>query len=169
MGKGVFGVEMFLSPHGDILVNEIAPRPHNSGIMSCSKSLSTAANTPAGHLTIEACGMSQFEAHLRAILNLPISATSLEADRAAIMLNILGASTPTGHLVLRSEAAKVPRASIHMYQKGDGRPGRKMGHITVTASKLVEAEEQILPLIDLADRLRAERFLSKTVSSTKRE
>lgn len=79
--------------------------------------------------------MSQYEATLRAILDWPIPAASLEADRAAIMLNILGTDTPAGHLEVRSEAAKIPRAQIHMYGKGDinGRPGRKMGHVTITA------------------------------------
>lgn len=142
-GKGVFGVEMFIvdtSSGTDVLVNEIAPRPHNSG-----------------HYTIEACGLSQYDAHLRAILDKPIPKESLEILRPAVMLNILGGSSVTSHIEVRDAALRVPNASIHLYGKGDARPGRKMGHVTVTARSMSAAEEAIHPLIELVNHIRASR------------
>ncbi|KAF1973383.1 phosphoribosylaminoimidazole carboxylase [Bimuria novae-zelandiae CBS 107.79] len=133
-GKGVFGVEMFLLKDDTLLVNEIAPRPHNSG-----------------HYTIEACPLSQYDAHLRAILDMPIPASALRLREPAIMLNILGGKTPDSHLKVAHKAYESPNASIHLYGKGDARPGRKMGHITVTAPTLSEAEKEIQPLIDFVD------------------
>lgn len=133
-GKGVYGVEMFLLPDDTLLVNEIAPRPHNSG-----------------HYTIEGCYMSQFDAHLRAILDLPIPASALRLRTPAVMLNILGGQTPEAHLGLSGAALKVPGASIHLYGKGTGSLGRKMGHITITAPTLSEAESLMAPLIEIAD------------------
>ncbi|KAI5302556.1 phosphoribosylaminoimidazole carboxylase ade2, partial [Ascosphaera pollenicola] len=114
-GKGVFGVEMFLmSDNKTLLVCELASRVHNSG-----------------HYTIEACELSQFDAHLRAILDLPISTESLKMQvPAAIMLNVLGGKQPNNHTRLNDLALSIPGARIHPYGKGDGRPGRKMGHIT---------------------------------------
>lgn len=133
-GKGVFGVEMFLLKDDSLLVNEIAPRPHNSG-----------------HYTIEGCAMSQYEAHLRAILDLPISARDLRLKEPSIMLNILGAQSPDSHVKTARRAYEVPGAKVHLYGKGDARPGRKMGHITLTAPTLREAEQEIQPLIDFVD------------------
>ncbi|RFU30609.1 hypothetical protein B7463_g5740, partial [Scytalidium lignicola] len=133
-GKGVFGVEMFLLEDDSLLLCELASRIHNSG-----------------HYTIEGCSISQFDAHLRAILDLPIPQKSLELREPAIMLNILGGSTPDSHLKLTERALSVPNASIHLYSKGDARPGRKMGHITVTAPSMSEAELIIQPLIDFMD------------------
>ncbi|KAK5149697.1 hypothetical protein LTR04_006981 [Oleoguttula sp. CCFEE 6159] len=137
-GKGVFGVEMFLLHDDTLLINEIAPRPHNSG-----------------HYTIEACPISQYDAHLRAILDLPIPEESLKLRQPAIMLNILGGSKPDSHLAVAKEALANPRTSIHLYGKGDGRPGRKMGHVTITAPSMREAEQMIQPLIDAVDEVRA--------------
>ncbi|KAA6407145.1 MAG: phosphoribosylaminoimidazole carboxylase [Lasallia pustulata] len=142
-GKGVFGVEMFLLRDGKLLVNEIAPRPHNSG-----------------HYTIEACPISQYDAHVRAILGLPIpeGGTRLTIpDTHAIMLNILGGTRPDTHLIAAQEALSVPGARIHLYGKGDARPGRKMGHITIVASSMKAGESQIKPLVELIDQIRAER------------
>ncbi|KAI2022894.1 hypothetical protein LOZ52_006126, partial [Ophidiomyces ophidiicola] len=133
-GKGVFGVEMFLLEDHSILLCELASRVHNSG-----------------HYTIEACAVSQFDAHLRAILDLPIPAKSLELRQPAIMLNILGGSTPDAHLKIAESALSIPNSGVHLYGKGAGRPGRKMGHVTVTAPTMREAEELIQPLIQLAD------------------
>lgn len=133
-GKGVFGVEMFLLEDDTLLLNEIAPRPHNSG-----------------HYTIEACPVSQYDAHLRAILDLPISQASLRLKEPAIMLNILGGSTPDSHVQIANKALESPNASIHLYGKGDARPGRKMGHITLTAPTLAAAESEIQPLVDFVD------------------
>ena len=133
-GKGVFGVEMFLLHDDSLLVNEIAPRPHNSG-----------------HYTIEACPLSQYDAHLRAILDLPISPEDLELDTPAIMLNILGTASPDWPRRFAGEALKQRRTSIHLYGKGSQpRKGRKMGHVTVTAHTMSHAEALIQPLIDLA-------------------
>jgi phosphoribosylaminoimidazole carboxylase len=133
-GKGVFGVEMFLLKDESLLINEIAPRPHNSG-----------------HYTIEACPLSQYDAHLRAILDLPIPQSALRLREPSIMLNILGGKTPDSHVRVAKKALESPNASIHLYGKGDARPGRKMGHITITAPTLAAAEREIQPLIDFVD------------------
>ena len=134
-GKGVFGVEMFLLDDDTLLINEIAPRPHNSG-----------------HYTIEACPVSQYEAHLRAILDLPIDQEDLQLREPAIMLNILGGDTPDSHRQFAKEALKHRRTKIHLYGKGQARKGRKMGHITVIAPSIPEAETLIQPMIDFADK-----------------
>ena len=131
-GKGVFGVEMFLMEDDTLLLNELAPRVHNSG-----------------HWTIEGSSMSQFEAHLRAILDLPVPQPF--QVRPSIMLNILGGSTPDFHLKVKDRALSIPGAKVHLYGKGEGRLGRKMGHITVTASTMYECEMLIQPLIDYTD------------------
>ncbi|KAF1919426.1 hypothetical protein BDU57DRAFT_512509 [Ampelomyces quisqualis] len=133
-GKGVFGVEMFLLKDDSLLINEVAPRPHNSG-----------------HYTIEACPISQYDAHLRAILDLPIPQSALRLREPSIMLNILGGKTPDSHVQVAKKALESPNASIHLYGKGDARPGRKMGHITITAPTLAAAEQEIQPLIEFVD------------------
>jgi phosphoribosylaminoimidazole carboxylase len=133
-GKGVFGVEMFLLKDDSLLVNEIAPRPHNSG-----------------HYTIEACPISQYDAHLRAILDLPISQAQLRLREPSIMLNILGGKTPDSHEQVARKALESQNASIHLYGKGEARPGRKMGHITITAPSLAQAQREMQPLIDFVD------------------
>ncbi|USW56443.1 Putative PurE domain, ATP-grasp, ATP-dependent carboxylate-amine ligase-type, rudiment single hybrid [Septoria linicola] len=133
-GKGVFGVEMFMTMGGDLLINEIAPRPHNSG-----------------HYTIEACPVSQYEAHLRAILDLPLHQEDLELREPSIMLNILGGEAPDSHLTIARAALQQRRTKIHLYGKGQARKGRKMGHITVCAPTMREAEQIIQPMIDLVD------------------
>ncbi|PZD27590.1 PurK, Phosphoribosylaminoimidazole carboxylase (NCAIR synthetase) [Pyrenophora tritici-repentis] len=133
-GKGVFGVEMFLLKDDSLLINEIAPRPHNSG-----------------HYTIEACPISQYEAHLRAILDLPISQENLRLCEPAIMLNILGGKTPDSHKLVARKALESGNARVHLYGKGDARPSRKMGHITIKAPTLAAAEREVQPLIDFVD------------------
>ncbi|KAH9920782.1 uncharacterized protein B0H18DRAFT_1023161 [Fomitopsis serialis] len=103
-GAGVFGVEMFLVEDGSVVVNEIAPRPHNSG-----------------HYTIEACETSQYENHLRAILSLPLGSTALKVPSAA-MLNLLGASGDVTEIsAVVEHALKVPGAAAHLYGKSDRR------------------------------------------------
>ncbi|KAL9017742.1 MAG: hypothetical protein Q9185_004941 [Variospora sp. 1 TL-2023] len=152
-GRGVFGVEMFLLEDDEILVNEIAPRPHNSG-----------------HYTIEACPLSQYEAHLRAILGLPIPPRSvklLTKNTNAIMLNLLGGSGPKSHLKIIDEAYNVPSARIHLYGKGDARPRRKMGHVTVVADSMDEAASQIEPLVQLANLIRAEKLKPQSKATRK--
>ncbi|TVU22747.1 hypothetical protein EJB05_32464 [Eragrostis curvula] len=116
-GAGVFAVELFLTEDDEILLNEVAPRPHNSG-----------------HHTIESCYTSQYEQHLRAILGLPLGDPSMKAP-AAIMYNILGedegeAGFVLAHQVIR-RALNIPGASVHWYGKPEIRKQRKMGHITI--------------------------------------
>ncbi|KAF1939862.1 phosphoribosylaminoimidazole carboxylase [Clathrospora elynae] len=151
-GKGVFGVEMFLLKDDSLLINEIAPRPHNSG-----------------HYTIEACPISQYDAHLRAILDLPISQANLRLREPSIMLNILGGQTLDSHVQVANKALESPNASIHLYGKGDARPGRKMGHITITAPTLAAAEREIQPLIDFVDEQKGKTVESRSGASKKEE
>ncbi|MEQ9336493.1 MAG: ATP-grasp domain-containing protein, partial [Miltoncostaeaceae bacterium] len=122
-GLGVMGVEMFLLPSGEVLVNELAPRPHNSG-----------------HYTIEACETSQFENHLRGILDLPLGDVSLRTP-AAVMVNLLGSTSGPAH-PRRAEALGVPGAHLHLYDKAEVRPGRKMGHITTLGPTAADARER---------------------------
>ncbi|GBG71530.1 hypothetical protein CBR_g8948 [Chara braunii] len=121
-GAGVFGVELFLLPGGEVLLNEVAPRPHNSG-----------------HYTIEGCITSQFEQHLRAVLGLPLGDTSMRLP-CAMMLNILGEDEGEAgfHIAheLMARALEIPGASIHWYGKQEIRKQRKMGHITVVGPSL---------------------------------
>jgi 5-(carboxyamino)imidazole ribonucleotide synthase len=115
---GVLAVEMFETRDGRVLVNELAMRPHNSG-----------------HFSIEGSVTSQFEQHLRAVADLPLGDTSMTAP-AAVMVNVLG-GPPEGPMPVRyAEAlAAHPRAKIHSYDK-QPRPGRKVGHVTVTGESL---------------------------------
>jgi 5-(carboxyamino)imidazole ribonucleotide synthase len=107
---GVLCVEFFLTREGDLLINELAPRPHNSG-----------------HLTIDACLTSQFEQQLRAICGLPPG--SVEQVRPAAMVNLLG-DLWNGRTPDWAAACLVPGVKLHLYGKAEPRPGRKMGHIT---------------------------------------
>ena len=134
-GKGVFGVEMFLLNDDSLLVNEIAPRPHNSG-----------------HYTIEACRLSQYDAHLLALLDRPIHAKSLQLLNPAIMLNILGAIDPNSYLNL-ANAADAAGAKVHLYGKGDATKGRKMGHLTLVGDSMPELEAEMRHLIRIANSI----------------
>ncbi|HEX9652849.1 MAG TPA: 5-(carboxyamino)imidazole ribonucleotide synthase [bacterium] len=118
-GVGVFGVELFLSKSGELFVNEIAPRPHNSG-----------------HYTIEACVTSQFEQHLRAITGLPLGSTGLL--RPAVMINLLGEPGFSGPPLIDGlpSALAIPGVSFHLYGKAETRPLRKMGHVTIVDDSL---------------------------------
>lgn len=149
-GAGVFGVEMFLMEDGEyssswsclplghppiltsgtIYINEIAPRPHNSG-----------------HYTIEACYTSQYENHLRAILGLPLGNTALKVP-SAVMLNIIGSSTSMDPIqAFITTALTVPGCTIHLYGKSECRPGRKMGHITLVADADADLRARLRPLL----------------------
>jgi 5-(carboxyamino)imidazole ribonucleotide synthase len=121
---GVCGVELFELGDGTVLINEIAPRPHNSG-----------------HYTIEACATSQFENHLRAVLGWSIGEVSLRTP-AAVMVNAIGTRTgrPSG-AALRA-ALEVPGVAVHVYGKRDVRLARKMGHVTATGSDPHEVRER---------------------------
>ena len=147
-GKGIFGVEMFLLKDNSILVNEIAPRPHNSG-----------------HYTIEACRLSQYDTHLLAILNRPIPAKGTELLKPAIMLNILGGADPASYLKL-ANAADAVGAKVHLYGKGSATKRRKMGHLTIIADTMEEAEKDIESLISIANEIRAEKSTTGTGTST---
>ncbi|KAJ7213242.1 phosphoribosylaminoimidazole carboxylase [Mycena rebaudengoi] len=130
-GAGVFGVEMFLMNDGGLYINEIAPRPHNSG-----------------HYTIEACETSQYENHLRAILSLPLGSTALKVPSAA-MLNIIGLSSSMAEIqTLVGVALAVPGTSVHLYGKSECRKGRKMGHITLVADSDAQLRERLRILLD---------------------
>src|ERR687892_2806061 len=115
-GSGIFGIEMFLTRDEDVLINEIAPRPHNSG-----------------HYSIEACSISQFEQHLRAILDLPLSRPQLLSP--AVMVNILGSPNCNGPYRIKGLRGlfSIPGSKLHLYGKETSKPNRKLGHITVTA------------------------------------
>lgn len=115
-GIGSMGVELFLKPDGEILVNELAPRVHNSG-----------------HYTIEACTCSQFENHLRAILGWPLGSTGLIHPHA-VMINLLGAGDGPGHPRGIDQALAVRGVHVHLYGKQKSVKGRKMGHLTVTGN-----------------------------------
>ncbi|MET0067662.1 MAG: 5-(carboxyamino)imidazole ribonucleotide synthase [Candidatus Thiodiazotropha sp.] len=134
-GVGVFGVEMFLTRAGELLVNEIAPRTHNSG-----------------HHTIEACVTDQFEQHLRAILDLPLGSTALLSPAA--MINLLGDADANGRPVIDGMAAslRIPGVCLHLYGKAEVKPFRKMGHVTVVDADLETARhkaEQVRDLIHI--------------------
>jgi 5-(carboxyamino)imidazole ribonucleotide synthase len=111
---GVACVEFFVTRDGRVLVNEIAPRTHNSG-----------------HLTIEACETSQFEQQVRAVCGLPLGSTRLVAPAA--MANLLGDCWERGEPDWAAALA-VPGVSLHLYGKREARPGRKMGHLTALAA-----------------------------------
>ncbi|HZG41874.1 MAG TPA: 5-(carboxyamino)imidazole ribonucleotide synthase [Longimicrobium sp.] len=136
-GLGVIGllaVEMFVDAEGRILVNEIAPRPHNSG-----------------HHTIEACGVSQFEQQLRAVCGLPLGSPALL--RPAAMVNLMGEDAGTGlGRAGVADALRVPETSLHLYGKGQARPGRKMGHLTALAGDVDEAAGRVLRAWEAATR-----------------
>jgi 5-(carboxyamino)imidazole ribonucleotide synthase len=121
---GVLAVEFFLTRDGRVLVNEIAPRPHNSG-----------------HLTFDACLTSQFEQQVRAICGLPLGATTLL--RPAAMANLLGDAWAGGEPNWAAALA-VPDVKLHLYGKSDPRPGRKMGHLTALADSVDEAIAHVL-------------------------
>jgi 5-(carboxyamino)imidazole ribonucleotide synthase len=123
---GSFGVEMFLTENGGIVVNELAPRVHNSG-----------------HYTIEACICSQFENHVRAVLGLPLGSTRMVAPAAA-MVNLLGSDRAPGRPGGLHTALAIPGASVHLYGKAMSGPGRKMGHVTALADTLADAEQTAL-------------------------
>ncbi|KDQ07774.1 hypothetical protein BOTBODRAFT_59803 [Botryobasidium botryosum FD-172 SS1] len=129
-GAGVFGVEMFLMPDDSILINEIAPRPHNSG-----------------HYTIEACLTSQYENHLRAILSLPLGSTSMHLPSAA-MLNLIGTSSEMQEITRASHGAlSIPGANVHLYGKAECRKGRKMGHVTIIGESDAQVRERLRALL----------------------
>lgn len=129
-GAGIFGVEMFLLADGSILLNEVAPRPHNSG-----------------HYTMDGCVTSQFENHVRAVMGWPLGDTSL-TSASAIMLNLLGEAegeegVKRAHDVM-AQAYKIPGAKVHWYGKEGGMAkGRKVGHINILAGSREGARSKL--------------------------
>jgi 5-(carboxyamino)imidazole ribonucleotide synthase len=122
-GVGAMGVEFFLTAGGGLLVNELAPRVHNSG-----------------HYTIEACDCSQFENHLRAILGWPLGPTRMIRP-AAVMINLLGLGDGPARPRGLKEALAIPGARVHVYGKSKSSRGRKMGHVTALGDTREAAEE----------------------------
>lgn len=129
---GVLCVEMFLRRDGGLLVNELAPRPHNSG-----------------HLTFDACVTSQFEQQLRAICGLPLGSTAFL--RPAAMANLLGELWSPGEPNWAAACA-FPEVKLHLYGKLAARPGRKMGHLTALAPTAAEAEARVRAARDALTR-----------------
>lgn len=110
---GVFGIELFLTTNGKVLVNEVSPRTHNSG-----------------HFTLDACETSQFEQQLRAVTDLPLGNPALKCN-TAIMVNLLGYEySQNDYLDKRQKLASLPQTFVHWYGKTESRPGRKLGHVT---------------------------------------
>lgn len=117
-GAGVFAIEMFLIADDEILVNEIAPRVHNSG-----------------HFSIEGSVTSQFEQHVRAVTGLPLGSTAMAAP-AATMVNILGTTNSENGLTKIDQLLQLPNTHLHWYGKSPVKVDRKMGHITVTGATI---------------------------------
>jgi 5-(carboxyamino)imidazole ribonucleotide synthase len=121
---GILCVEFFVARDGRLMINELAPRPHNSG-----------------HLTIEACATSQFEQQLRAICGLPLGGTALV--RPAAMANLLGDLWSDGEPDWAAALAS-PDVKLHLYGKSSARPGRKMGHITALGDTIAVARDNVI-------------------------
>jgi len=115
----LLAVEMFLKRDGELIINELAPRPHNSG-----------------HWTIEGCTTSQFEQHVRAVCGLPLGTTDLL--RPSAMVNLLGDVWQEGEPAWEAALAE-PSVQLHLYGKREPRPGRKMGHLTAVAETVDSA------------------------------
>jgi 5-(carboxyamino)imidazole ribonucleotide synthase len=125
---GVLCVEFFLTRDGKLMINELAPRPHNSG-----------------HFTIDACETSQFEQQLRAVCGLPLG--DPRQHRPAAMANLRGDVWENGEPNWAAACA-VPGVKLHLYGKSDARPGRKMGHLTALADTADEAAAKALAARD---------------------
>jgi len=121
-GAGVFGIEMFLAANGDVLVNEIAPRVHNSG-----------------HYTMDACTTGQFEQHIRAVARLPLGLVAMHSPAAA-MINILGERDGPTDVQGLEKALAIDGVHVHLYGKSPTKVDRKMGHINALAATLEQAK-----------------------------
>ncbi|MCX6883135.1 MAG: 5-(carboxyamino)imidazole ribonucleotide synthase, partial [Verrucomicrobia bacterium] len=120
-GVGSFGVELFYSSTGNVVINELAPRVHNSG-----------------HYTIEGCVCSQFENHVRAVLGWPLGSTALRSP-AAVMINLLGIERGSGYPQGIDRALQIDGAHLHVYGKNSSMPSRKMGHVTALGGSVEDA------------------------------
>lgn len=124
---GIYGIELFLTKDDRVLVNEIAPRTHNSG-----------------HYTIDACETSQFEQQLRAVTDLSLGNTALTCE-GALMVNLLGfEQAESEYLEKRNAIAQLPKTFVHWYGKSESRPGRKLGHVTVLLDSAPNLRQQAL-------------------------
>lgn len=128
---GTMGIELFLLPDGGVIVNELAPRVHNSG-----------------HHTIEGCITSQFENHMRAICGLPLGDVAMIYN-SAVMINILGERNGNAKLTGLDELLKLDKTYLHIYGKTETRSGRKMGHITILDNDLETATAKALQAREL--------------------
>ena len=125
---GLLCIEFFLSTDGELMVNELAPRPHNSG-----------------HLTFDAAVTSQFEQQVRAVCGLPLGSTDLM--RPAAMANLLGDLWAEGEPNWAAACAH-PDVKLHLYGKVTPKPGRKMGHLTATGRTVHEAQDRVIAARD---------------------
>ncbi len=124
---GVFGIELFATPDGQVLVNEIAPRTHNSG-----------------HLTIEACATSQFSQIVRAVAGLPLGSPALTCG-GAVMVNLLGYEhTESEYLAQRQQIAALPNTYVHWYGKERVSIGRKLGHVTILLDRTDRSQAEAM-------------------------
>jgi len=135
-GVGIFGIELFYTGNGDLLFNEMAPRPHNSG-----------------HYTMNACVTCQFEQHVRAVLGLPLGSTELL--RPCALVNLLGAPGAAGppRLAGLDAALAIPGVAVHIYGKDESRPLRKMGHVNVvdcTLDAAIEKARRVRGLLNIS-------------------
>ncbi|MEO0537881.1 MAG: 5-(carboxyamino)imidazole ribonucleotide synthase [Cyanobacteria bacterium P01_A01_bin.123] len=122
---GIFGIELFLTADGQVLINEIAPRTHNSG-----------------HYSLDACKTSQFEQQLRTVSGQPLGSPTMTC-RAAVMVNLLGYETSTDeYLDKRRQLEQLPNSHVYWYGKTEARPGRKLGHVTVLLHGDAEKESE---------------------------
>ncbi len=129
-GKGIFAYEFFLTTDGDVLLNESAPRPHNSG-----------------HYSIEGCVTSQFENHVRAVCGLPLGEPALRKP-AAVMINLLGTDLRDAVIENAEQAVAEPDGHLHSYGKLQSKPGRKMAHYTLLGDALEETYKKAVRLTE---------------------
>ena len=125
---GVFGIELFLTADDKVLVNEVAPRTHNSG-----------------HFSMDACVTSQFEQHLRAVCGMELGNTAMICP-SAVMVNLLGYEiSQSDYITKRQQIEQIPSAHVHWYGKSQSRPGRKLGHVTVLLDS--QSREQAMAML----------------------
>ncbi len=130
---GVFGIELFLAPGDRLLVNEVAPRTHNSG-----------------HFSQDGAKTCQFEQHLRAVSDLPLGSTQL-TGQGVLMVNLLGyESSHDNYQAKRQQLAQIPGARVHWYGKSESRPGRKLGHVNVVLEQKTDHEPVAATLSKIA-------------------
>ncbi|REL37661.1 5-(carboxyamino)imidazole ribonucleotide synthase [Rhodohalobacter sp. SW132] len=125
-GRGIFAFEFFLTTDGQVLLNETAPRPHNSG-----------------HYTIEGCITSQFENHIRAVTGLPLGSSELTHD-ASVMINLLGTDKRTARVDFADDALNQANGHLHIYGKTGSKPGRKMAHYTLLGDSMEEIYDRAI-------------------------